>query len=289
MVSRALRLIAIPIAAITSLVSAQQASIHDEVQQVYNFQPHLLNQQQIQERSGALDQFWKKVKDQPARYLPALRQELGSFTNPPFFLYDGSMLLLSLSDTPADRKIALAAIAHCDLLDLQAAEYFAQVHRLAALNEDTTAAALHILEQPSFTVFIPQHVLTLGQDYALVYLLLPTDQSFWLSPAIARLGAERDQTAQKSLLLLLWYAQTDIADKAIRDFAGDSSRSAEARSYAQGLMGRKGNLGVLQRAEALVATEGSLRQKRREGLKVVSDEALLDLDSYTMLLIAKRQ
>jgi hypothetical protein len=163
------------------------------------------------------------------------------------------------------------------------------VHRLAALNEDTTAAAFRVLEQADFNVFIAQHVLTLGQDYALVYLLIPTDENYWLEPAIARLGIERDQKAQKSLLLLLWYAQTEAADKAVKGFAANSAKPAETRSYAQSLLARKGDLGIIQRAEALVETEGSLRQKRRERLKAVSDEALYDLDSYTMMLINKRQ
>jgi hypothetical protein len=95
---------------------------------------------------------------------PALRQELGDFKNPVFFLYDGSKLLLSLSNTPADRKIALAAMARCDLRHVQAKDYFVQVHRMATLNEDTTAAAFHVLEQPKFTVYIPQHVLTLWTE-----------------------------------------------------------------------------------------------------------------------------
>ena len=90
------------------------------------------------------------------------------------------------------------------------------MHRMATLNENTTAAAFHVLEQPNFKVFIPQHVLTLGQNYVLIYLLLPTDQDYWLQPAMDRLKTERDETAQKSLLLLLWYAQTDAADQAIR-------------------------------------------------------------------------
>jgi len=42
-----------------------------------------------------------------------------------------------------------------------------------------------------------------------------------------------------------------------------------------------------QRAEALAETEASLRQKRRERLKAVSDEALIDVDDYTLMLIAK--
>jgi hypothetical protein len=270
-------------------VPAQQTSIHTEIQQVYNYRPHLLNQQQMAQKSRVLDRFWVQAEEQPELYAAALRQELGDFTNPSFFLYDGSMLLLSLSDTPADRKAALAAIAHCDLLDLKATDYFLEVHRLAALNEDTTAAALHVLEQPDFKVVFGEHVLTLDQDYALVYLLLPTDQNYWLEPAIARLGMERDQVAQKSLLLLLWYAQTDIADKAVRDFAANSGKPAALRAYAQGLIGRKGDLGPAERAEAAGTTEESLRQKRRERLQGVSGEALRDLELYTRMLLSKRR
>src|SRR5229473_3545789 len=268
-------------------VTAQQALIHAKIQQVYNFQPHLLNQQQMAQKSRVLDRFWTQAEEQPELYVAGLRQELGDFANPSFFLYDGSILLLSLSDTPADRKTALAAISRCDLRDLKATDYFLQVHHLAVLNEDTTAAAFHVLEQPDFKVVFGEHVLTLGQDYALVYLLLPTEQNYWLGPAITRIGRERDQTAQQSLLLLLWYAQTDTADQAVRDFAADSAKPAAVRSYAQGLIARKGNLAPAERAEALGTTEASLRQKRRARPKGVSDEALKDLDIYTMMLMSK--
>src|SRR5438445_8139276 len=143
------------------------------------------------------------------------------------------MLLLSLSNTPADRKAALAAMAHSDLRDVQTRDYFLQVHRMATLNDDTTAAAFHVLEQPDFKVFIPQHVLTLGQDYVLVYLLLPTDQDYWLQPAMDRVKVEQDQTAQKSLLLLLWYAQTDAAHRALSACAGHASKPSASRTHAQ--------------------------------------------------------
>jgi len=270
-------------------VSAQQASIRAEIQQVYNFQPHLLNRQQMAQKAAVLDQFWTHAEEQPALYVAALRQELGNFANPSFFLYDGSILLLGLSDTPADRKTALAAISRCDLRDLKATDYFLQVHHLATLNEDTTAAAFHVLEQPDFKVVFGENVLTLGQDYALVYLLLPTEQNYWLGPAVTRLGRERDQTAQQSLLLLLWYAQTDTAEKVVRDFAADSANPPAVRSYAQGLLARKGELAPAQRAEAMGTTEESLRQKRRDRLQGVSDEALRDLDNYTMMLMSKRE
>ena len=175
-----------------------QQRIHQEIRQIYTFQPHLLGPQELQQKSAILDQFWAKVKSNRADYIPALRQEVADLSNPPFFLYDGSMLLLAVSDTPSDRKVALAAIAHCDLSDVQTKDYFYQVHRLATLNEDTTAAAFHVLEDPGYRVFVPQHVLTLGQNYVVIYLLLPTDQSYWQQPAIDRLKTEHDETAQKT-------------------------------------------------------------------------------------------
>jgi hypothetical protein len=196
------------------------------------------------------------------------------------------MLLLSLSDTQADRRIALAAVAHCDLRDIQPGAYFHQVHRVATLNEDTTAAALHVLDDPDFKVIVPQHALTLGQNYVLIYLLLRADQEYWLRPAIDRLRVEHDLTAQKSLLLLLWYAQSKPADQAITAFADDTSKPPAAR--AQELLHRKDKIGSKQRLRAMGSTETSLRQKRRERLHSVSDEALIDLDEYTVLLMAKR-
>jgi|HubBroStandDraft_6_1064221.scaffolds.fasta_scaffold406017_1 hypothetical protein len=269
--------------------ATQAASIHQRIQQTYNFQPHLLSHQQINEKSAALDQFWTTAKSEPSVYIPALRQELGDFKSPPLFLYDGSALLLSLSDTATDRKIALAAMARCDLRDVQPKDYFLQVHRMAALNENTTAAAFHVLEQPKFKVFIPEHFMWLGQDYVLIYMLLPADQDYWLQPAIERLQTEHDQTAQKSLLLLLWYAQTDAADQSISAFTGDASKPQASRTYAGELMHRKDKIGSKQKTEAAGSPEALLRQKRRERLKAVNDEALIDLDDYTLMLAAKRQ
>jgi hypothetical protein len=45
---------------------------------------------------------------------------------------------------------------------------------------------------------------------------------------------------------------------------------------------------VKERTEGLTLSEESLRQKRRERIRAVSDEALIDLDEYTMMLMSKR-
>jgi hypothetical protein len=103
-----------------------------------------------------------------------------------------------------------------------------------------------------------------------------------------RLKTERDETAQKSLLLLLWYAQTDAGDQAMSAFAGDASKPSASRTYARELVHRKDKIESRERTQASDSTEASLRQKRRERLKAVSDEALIDLDDFTLMLMAKR-
>lgn len=283
------RFLQVAVLGLTSAAVGQASSIHQQIIETYNFQPHTLSSQQIDQKSAVLDHFWSKAKTESAAYIPALREELADFKNPPFFLYDGSALLLSLSDTPTDRKIALAAMARCDLRDVQPKDYFLQVHRMAGLGEDTTAAAFHILERPKFEVFIPEHVLRLAQNYLLVFMLLPTEQDFWEQPVIDRLRTERDETAQKSLILLLWYAQTDAADKAIAAFAADASRPAAVREVAQQVLQSKNKISAAQRAAVTASDGASLRQKRRERMKAVSDEALSDLDDYTLTIAASRK
>jgi len=270
-------------------IANAQSSIHQQIQQTYNFQPHSLSNAEITKKSAVLDQFWSKAKAEPNTYIPALRQELADVHNPPFFLYDGSMLLLSLSNTPADRKIALAAMAQSDLRDVQSKDYFLQVHRMAGLGDDTTDAAFHILDDPNFKVFIPQHALTLGQNYAVIYMLLPTNQDYWLQRAIDRLQIENNETAQKSLILLLWYAQTELSDKAIAGFAAARSKPPAAVNFAQQILKARTQIDAKHRAQAQQLSEASLRQKRLERMKAVSDEALIDLDDYTMMLAAKRK
>jgi hypothetical protein len=159
---------------------------------------------------------------------------------------------------------------------------------LATLGEDTTDAALHVLVDPKFTAFIPQHALTLGQNYALIYMVLPLDPVLWGPPVLGRLRVEAEPTAQKSLLLLAWYAQTSDADAAISAFAADPAKPDASREYARELAARNAKAGLLAAATAAFRNEAALRAERRELMKRVSDEALIELDEKTAQLAAKR-
>ena len=290
MASKSISILPVLFVVCSGILSAQTPSLHQLIQQTYSFQPHLLDKDQQQEKSKLLDQFWERANAKKSESITGLRVELADSTNPPFFFFDGSMLLLSLSDTHEDRMIALSAFASCDLKDVVRKAYFDEVQREASLGEDTATAAFHILEDPKFSIFVPQHYLTRDQGESLVYMLLPTDDRFWVTPAINRLKTEEDQTAQKSLIRLLWYAQTDTADSALSAFASDPSKPAANRKDASDAS-RHGGLGGKALAKGLTAgvSEESLRKKRRERMKAVSDEALDDVDNYTLQIAAKRK
>jgi hypothetical protein len=51
----------------------------------------------------------------------------------------------------------------------------------------------------------------------------------------------------------------------------------------------KDQIGLTARASAHASSEQSLRQARRERMNAISDEALIDLDSETAKIIAKRK
>lgn len=189
-----------------------QDGVRGEILALYSFSPHTLSKEAQSEKSAALDAFWEKAKGQRKTYIPVLQELLRKTNAPPFFLFDGSRLLLDLSDTAENRQLAVEALARCDLRDVDRTVYLEQVHSLAMTGVDTTDAAFHILDDPTFKAFIPQHALTLGQDFCLILTLFPADSTHWLQRAIKRLETGPDPEAQKSLAYLLWYAQLNESD-----------------------------------------------------------------------------
>jgi hypothetical protein len=220
------------------MAAADAVSLHQRILAVYDFSPHTLSKEEIATKSKSLDAFWTDVKANPTA-LPALRNELANADSPPFFSYDGAKLLLSLSKSREDEALALTAISRTDLRDLQSTDYFLTVHAMAVDGLDTTAAAFKLLGEDQFQAYIAQHALKLDQEMCLLYLLLPTDETYYLNAAESRLLTEQRVAAQKSLLTLLANTVTKQGDAAIVRFAADPTRPEEARAYARTIWTRQ--------------------------------------------------
>jgi hypothetical protein len=211
------------------LAAVEISSFHERVLATYNFAPHSLTKEEIAAESKKLDTFWTDVKAKQVTDLPALREELARPDAPAYFEYDGAKLLLSLSKLRSDESIALSAINHANLADLQFADYFLTVHAMSVDGLDTTTAALKILEDDKFQAYIPQHALTLDQEMCLTYLLLPTEERFYLAAVEQRLFQEKSIVAQKSLLSVLGDTATKQGDAATRKLVFSIPREGYAR------------------------------------------------------------
>ena len=180
-----------------------------------------------------MDAFWDLVKANPQVELPLLRKELATPSNPAFFMVDGSTLLLSHRTRVRTNTWPQPAMARSDLKDVDPGAYFYAIHALSMDGVDTTAAAMHVLDDPTFAVIVPQHAMTLDQGSVLMYLLLPVDQSKWITAARSRVASEKSDVAAKSLLTLFFYTQTKEGDAALAAAATDPSRSASVRGDAK--------------------------------------------------------
>ncbi len=260
--------------------------MHARVVSIYSFSPHTLTAAARAEKSVQMDAFWSDVKSQPDVDLPLLRVELGDGSNPAFFFADGAGLLLSLSKEPSDETLAAVAMARTDLVDVQPLVYFYTVHQLSMAGVDTTAAALHVLDEPKFAVPVPAHAMTLRQQSALLYLLLPVDEGKWIVAARSRFAIEKDEAALKSLLALFYYAQSDDTDQIIKAAAAPGAFSDAVRKQAEQY--KQDAKLALKIRTGIQGSEDAVREDRRARLADVSDESVDDVQQMTIRIIQIR-
>jgi hypothetical protein len=267
--------------AVAEPVSGPQ--FHARVLELYGFEPHTLTSAEISVKSARLDEFWSMVKADPKNTLPLLRKELEEASGLAFFSYDGSKLLLSLSQDRSDQRLALRAIPRADLRSVEHTDYLLTVHWLATRGLDTRDAAYRILAFPTFKAFIPQHVLTLGQNYSFIYMLFPMEEASFVDDLASRLGTERNVESQKSLALALWYTALPSAHAALKRFADDRNNPADAAKYARVLIEN-----TASRRSPGAASAQSLRDERRNVMRrPISDEALIEFDELTSKLLGE--
>ncbi|MGN6182814.1 MAG: hypothetical protein ACTHQM_04080 [Thermoanaerobaculia bacterium] len=252
--------------------------LHERVVAVYNFHPHELDDAGRDAKSKELDAFWNDVKREKA--IDALRAELKRDDAPSFFAYDGAMLLLSMSQRTQDRALVAQSIARADLRDVQSDAYFYTARDLAMKGHDIVRAALHILDDESFQVIVPQHVLTLDRTSALFFLLLPLDESKWVPAAIESLDIAKNDEAQMTLIRLLAYAVDPRADAAVHAFAATESNASAPRKLASDF-----EQSIAQNKTAPSAKNvEKWRKQRRDAMKSVSDEAIYEVQRLTALM-----
>jgi hypothetical protein len=262
------------------IASAQIDALRAEIRDAYLKQPSL-------DLIRARD-FFIEVKSRPnvAQYVEALRAELEVRSNPSRMRADACSRLLYLSDTRENRELAAKVLARSSLREVGITPYYALARKLSDQNVDTSLAAFQLLEQPDVRM---NWISPFAFDQAelVASLLLPIDEKYWVDAAIERLPSTEDETAQKTLLHLLWYGQSDFADSQLAAFAKDKKKSAASRTLAGELLAREPSLSALDRTEVLAATEAELRARRetrQRGLYFRNIMPYMERDTMKILL-----
>jgi len=271
------------------------ADARADIRSTYNFEPTTMAFDEQARRAPSLSALWDRYSKAAGVYSEALRTELKAEGQPELLYCDGGMLLLNKSKSPGDQTLGLTSLQKCSLAEIQHTPYFYTLHTLAVRGIDTFDLQARILSKPKYSVFIVQHALSLGQDYAFLYPFLVQEESTYVPKLIARLEKEQDPTAQKSLVRALWYAATPEAEAALRSFAGAPGSSVgmdDARKLLETLKTVrqwKPTDPTLKRIRSAVKASqrtsvSELRAKRRARMRSISDEALYDLEAYTVLI-----
>lgn len=273
-----MKFILIPLLAFLTTLSFGQ-SLTNDIDSIYNFKPSKLTDKEQAVKMPALDKFWDKVKSDTIQYLPSLRAALKSVGHNPYFYYDGSGLLLSLTNSKEDKELAIDAIAKCDLDDISQKIYVQTLNNLANEGIDVTRAAVKILSDEKFSFFIPQHAMTFNQGYCLTYMLLPQQDSKYVDTLI-KLFKTVKPASQKSIITTLWFAYTCKGDNFLQSMMGDDTIEKEVREYAKKIMGYT-KLSKDQQDYLKSVNKDELDNLRKEALKRFSDEAIDELDMTT--------
>lgn len=271
--------------AAAQLISSQQG-MHQRVVTLYDFHPNAVTDAVRAEKSRQMDAFWNEVKDHKDADLPLLRSELANPQAPSFFRMDGAQLLLSLSSAPADQELAVKSMSAADLSDVTPFAYFYSIHRLSMQGADTTAAALHIFDDPNFVVYIPQHAMTLHPSDCILFLLLPVDPSKWLNSVSHRIATTKDIDTLQALVTLVFYAQTPESDRVLNSIAANASLPEPARKRAADW--KRAATEAAKHKVDVLGNEAQVRDARRQRLNAVSDEAIDDVQEMTIRLAQLR-
>ena len=251
----------------------------EEIDNIYNFQPSKLTDKEQELKMPSLDKFWGKVKSDTIQYLPKLRIELQKNGHNPFFYYDGSGLLLSLTKNRADKVLAIEAIAKCDLADISQKIYVKTLNGLANEGFDVTEPAIKILYGDNFSFFIPQHAMTFNQGYCLTYMLLPQPNTNYVDK-LTTIFKSLKLSSQKSIITALWFAYTCKGDLFLNSIMTDKTLDNEVSAYAKKIMGYT-KLGKDQIEYITAIGKDQLNNIRIDALKRFSDEAIGELDMTT--------
>jgi hypothetical protein len=184
---------------------------------------------------------------------------------------------MECSNSETDLKLVADVLTRVDLRDVPQDVYLGHLLKLSIKGADVIDAALHMLDDSKFKVFIPQHSLTLNYGEALNFILPRYKSDLYIKKLISRFDLINSNENKITCLDLFIYANCCEADQFLVSMKTDTNQPKKIREKIE---------------ETIKLTTVSQSQddkkyldyfeKRREALNRISDEALDELNNFTI-------
>ena len=204
--------------AFPSLVYAQAANpcaeFDETIKGTYNFRPALLaNESERVKKSAAMDKVWTAVKSKPDPLLPCLRQALQAAGADPWFLFDGSELLVSIDPSEASKKLQIKNYAATNLEDIDLRVWVGTLARLGAEGFDVSGPGERWLAYPKATYYLPEHgALRVDKFLGGIFIFGSMDEA-QATPALLQIAGSTDHPGrEQAISLLLMQATPEAID-----------------------------------------------------------------------------
>lgn len=249
-----------------------------EIESLYKFHPQVFNEEELTVISDKLDFFWSKVENNKDKLLPWLRYALLNIKDYEFFLFDGSMLLLSLSQEKYDHYIAIKSMAKTDIKDLQIPEYLKIVWELGCKGYDISEPIYNTLKYTEITAFFPQHFLTLNHEDIMTFLVFSQENTqntiYGLNSILIK---ETKPEIIKSILYLLSLDWSEYSFSKINEYINWNPQSDEVKKF---IKEHKENL-LKTKHNSTPKTKDLIKKRQQLICKTISDAVLEEFFKLT--------
>ena len=241
----------------------QCAEFRAMVGSTYNFKPSKLDKTEKEAKSKAMDKMWNAVEAKPKELLPCLRGTLEDPKADSWFRFDGSSLLVKLDPSPASKAIQVRSFLDVDLDDADLRTWVQTLSRRAAEGFDVSEAAVHWLNYPKATYYLPEHgAYEVGPENGALFILGSMDESKAL-PILLKIISDQNNKHREFALWMMTKLATPEALQALKkvDLKTVSERA------------RKNIQTILTKPELISPRETAPKVTREEYLKAFENAA----------------
>lgn len=202
----------------SSLVYSQAANpcadFADTVKVTYNFRPTLLaNESERAKKSAAMDKVWTAVKAKPDALLPCLRQTLQAAGADPWFLFDGSNLLVSIDASDASKRLQIKNYAATNLEDVDLRVWVGTLARLGAEGFDVSVPGERWLAHPKAMYYLPEHGALQVDKFLGGIFIFGSMEEGQATPALLKIAGSTEHPGREhAISLLLMQATSEAID-----------------------------------------------------------------------------